>query len=73
MLDNNLEEIPKDVPVLIALPYPHDGLSVWCPFCKGFHVHSPEEGMREAHCEDGPLAGKRYYVIMMAHLMESLQ
>ncbi len=40
----------KMLPVLLADPAPDGTWRAWCPFCRKYHMHSPEPGHRAAHC-----------------------
>jgi hypothetical protein len=55
-------------PVLIAEPT-SDGiyLRVWCPWCRQFHYHglAGGEGHCAAHCADGPLKTRGYYIVFV--------
>ena len=56
----------KKLPVLLATPVIEDGKVIqwkaWCPFCTGYHFHSPEPGHRVAHChnENSPFQESGY-------------
>jgi hypothetical protein len=41
------------IPTVRAYSSP-DGTTwrVWCPFCRVWHIHGPDEGLRVAHCDD---------------------
>lgn len=57
----------RQAPILYALPAhsnsPDSDWKAWCPACRRWHFHSPEEGHRVAHCEDGgPFEETGYYL-----------
>lgn len=37
----------------------------WCPACRMYHHHSPEEGYRHAHChrKDSPFQDTGYFLV----------
>ena len=51
-----MKHMKEKSPVLLAILCREDPIGnyfkAWCPFCQAWHMHSPEEGHRIAHCDD---------------------
>lgn len=58
-----MSRFPKDGrPVLKGYVTKSGQLVVWCPYCRDWHFHGNVEGHRVAHCVDGPLKERGYYI-----------
>lgn len=59
-----------DIPILKGfLTSDEKQVEVWCPFCKKYHLHGADEGLKKgikshrvAHCFDSPLSRTGYFL-----------